>query len=78
MPGYVLVERYPTPNREAYLAATHEQGFEALALIPTAFNELQEANSRPAPLAFTYPDCIASLAMRELARFIAGRAPARE
>lgn len=77
MPGYVLVERYPAPNREAYLSAAHEQGFEALALVPTAFQELHEANSRPAPLAFTHPDCMASLAMRELARLIAGRAPTR-
>jgi MinD-like ATPase involved in chromosome partitioning or flagellar assembly len=70
VPGFVLVERSPTPNKLAPADVTKQAGLGILAVIPSASQPLDEANAQQKPLALTAPQHPASLAMAELGKRI--------
>jgi len=70
VPGFVLVERSPTPNKPAPADITKQTGLGILAVIPSASQPLDEANAQQKPLVLTVPQHPASLAMAELGKRI--------
>jgi len=70
VPGFVLVERSPAPNKPAPADVVKQAGLGILAVIPSASQPLDEANAQQKPLILTAPQHPASLATAELGKRI--------